>query len=96
MNLEKIKNEFVKDIELIIDQKNQELTKLDGLNKLKAKEKHLDELNVFADLMNKKINEIIDKQAEQFQNDDEFNKFYQFIKPTFDILYLKYVELAKM
>jgi chemotaxis methyl-accepting protein methylase len=94
MILEKIEIEFTKEIESLIDQKRQQIYKLSGLEKVNAKIKHLDDLKYFADQMNTIINEIIQKHSEGFQSEDEFNKFTNYIKPTFEKLHLKYVELG--
>lgn len=94
MILEKIEIEFTKEIESLIDQKRQQINDLSGLEKVKAKIKHLDDLNNFADQMNTIINEKIQKYSEEFQSEDDFNKFSNYIKPTFEKLHLKYVEIG--
>jgi hypothetical protein len=94
MLLEKIKIEFTKVIETIIDQKRQEINNLSGLEKVNAKVKNLDDLNIFAEQMNKIINEIIQKYSVEFQSEDDFNKFSNYIKPTFEKLHLKYIEIS--
>ena len=94
MILEKIKIEFTKEIETIIDQKRQEINKLSGLEKAKAQDKHLDNFNNFAGQMNKIINEIIQKNADEFQSEDDFNMLSDYIKPTFDQLHTKYIQLG--
>ena len=94
MILEKIKIEFTKEIETLIDQKFQEINNLSGLEKVNAKVKHLDDLNIFAEQMNKIVNEIIQKYSVEFQSEDDFNKFLKYIRPTFEILHIKYVEIG--
>lgn len=87
MSIEKVRVEFVQEIETGLAQKAYAIDQLYGVEKIKAKYKHLDELNIFAEMLNSRINTLLDKHNIEFQNDEEFNKFNAFIKPTFEHLY---------
>lgn len=87
MNFDKIKEEFVTEIETYLEKKKSAIDKLQGIEKLKAKYQHLDELNIYSEMLTSKINAIVEKNNIVFKNDTEFNEFNAFIKPTIDYLY---------
>jgi len=87
MNFEKVKEELVTEVETYLAKKKYTIDKLQGVEKLKAKYQHLEELNVFSEMLTSRINAIVENNNIVFQNDTEFNKFNTSIKPTIDDLY---------
>lgn len=95
MVYEKIKIEFINEVEELLSNKRQEIERLSGLEQATLKITHLDNFNKFVEQLNFKINKIVDKNKLVFKSQKEANKFSAFMKPTFDKFYIEYAEISK-
>lgn len=92
MNKEQILSDFIKEAESILKIKRDPINKLSGMPRYQAISNHLDNFNGFVNELNKTINEILEKHKVDFKSLEESEEFSNFIRPTFDLFYKKYVE----
>lgn len=95
MDYDKIKEQFITEVEAIIKNKREGLELLTGLENATAKINHLDNHKQFSNLLNIKINRIVDENNIVFQSQAEGDKFTALMKPTFDKLFIDYTEIGK-
>jgi len=95
MNYEKIKVEFVKEVEELLSRKREEIQRLSGLEQVTVKLFHLDNFQQFVKQLNIKINRIIDENNLVFESQEDGDKFSTFMKPTFEKFYKEYTEISK-
>lgn len=95
MNYEKIKVEFVKEVEELLSRKREEIQRLSGLEQVTVKLFHLDNFQQFVKQLNIKINRIVDENNLVFKSQEEGDKFSTFMKPTFEKFYKEYTEISK-
>jgi len=95
MNYEKIRDQFIVEVEAILKNKREGIELLRGLENATAKMNHLDNHKQFSKLLNIKINRIVDENKIVFQSQAEGDKFTSFMKPTFDKFFMDYTEMAK-
>lgn len=86
---EEIREEFKHTVELYLGRKLKEIENTTHrTRRIEKRIKHLDTLHIFNEIMNLTINKILEKHNYEFQNDEEFAEFNEFIKPAFDEMLL--------
>ncbi|MHC0441629.1 hypothetical protein [Flavobacterium sp. 3-210] len=95
MNYDKIKEQFIKETEALLKIKREEINLLTGQENITAKMFHLDNNKQFSQLLNIKINRIVNENKIAFKSQAEGDEFSAFMKPTFDKLFKDYTDIAK-
>ncbi|BDU27711.1 hypothetical protein [Flavobacterium sp. GSB-24] len=95
MIYEKIKKEFIIEVEELISKMRAEIQSLSGLEQVTVKIFHLDNFKQFTKRLNIKINRIVDENKLVFKNQKEGDEFSAFMKPTFEKFYKEYTDISK-
>ena len=91
MYKEAIKNELVREVELIINSTRNPVKSSVGISKLKALANHLGTIEDFTKKINSKLNEILkEHNITEFESEEEKNELIQYLKPTVTELIRKY------
>lgn len=93
MKYDQIKNDFLHEIESEIKSKKAKFGNLTGIAQDEAKLHYLEDFKDFTVLMNTKVNEILERYEIQFESDHQFDEFLTYIKPAFDQLHQKYIDI---
>jgi hypothetical protein len=96
MDREKIKDEFLRKAETIIEMKIKYIDSKTGHDLVIAKQEHLDGFEEFCAELNILINKTLEGNNVEFKSVEESNKFADYIQPIFNELYSKFIELAKL
>lgn len=92
MSFETVRIELIKDAEEYIRKKRQPFDKLSGTELAVAKYHYLEDFQDYINYLNFRINALIDEYLIPFQTLEESKDFQDFMKPTFDMLSVKYTE----
>lgn len=91
MDKEAIKNELVREGELIISSTRNPVKSSTGISKLKALANHLGTIEDFTKKINDKLNEILKQQnITEFASEEEKSALIQYLKPAITELIRKY------
>jgi Flp pilus assembly CpaF family ATPase len=93
--IEKLREDLINDVSIILARHSGYINTFTGLEKTKAKFQHLEEFDSFVEKLNTLVNELIDKHQINFSSQLEADAFGSWIKPLFDALYQEYMALAK-
>ena len=94
MDKEAIKDELIRESELIINSTSNPVKRASGLNKLKALGNHLKTTEDFNQKLTAKLNEILEEKNITFEGEngeEEKNELIEYLKPTITELIKKYL-----
>lgn len=91
MDKEAIKNELIREGELIINSTKNSVNSSTGISKLKALANHLGTLEDFTNKINDKLNDILKEQnITKFDSEEEKGELIKYLKPSIIELIRKY------
>lgn len=96
MDKEQIKEAFIKEIEILISGAEEAIEESARVARLKAKHELLEKFDLFVNTINGKMNTILDSKGIAFKSQEELNAFMDFMRPTFNEMYNKYMMLGKV
>lgn len=94
MIYEKIKEEFIIEVEELISNMRADIQRLSGIEQVTVKMFHLDNAQQFSKRLNIKINRIVEDNDLVFKNQKEGAEFSAFMKPIFDKFFKNYLEIS--
>jgi len=90
MIYERIKEEFIKEIEELIQIKRKAFEGLTGVELATAKYHYLEDFDDYVNELNIRINKKLDDHKIDFESQEQADDFQVAFKPTFDMLYEAY------
>lgn len=95
MEREKIRQEFIREAEKLIDSRRQVIESASGTARLEAMHNHLEAFDEFVVLINHKLNDILDIHNIVFESEKHHDEFTAYITPAFTELFKKYYQLSR-
>lgn len=94
MDKERIKQEFINEVEKLIDSRRQVIECAAGTARLEAMHNHLEAFDEFVALINHKLNDILEIHDVTFESEKHQEDFTAYITPAFTELFKKYYQLS--
>lgn len=91
MDKEEIKNELVREVEVLINSDTNPVKRASSVNKLGALGNHLGTLDDFTKKITEKLNEVLQSKNIVIKNKEEKNELIEYLKPTITELIRKYI-----
>lgn len=91
MDKEAIKNDLIREVEILINSNVNPVKTTSGFNKLEALGNHIDTLEDFSEKITDKLNKILQTKNIKFENEDEKNELILYLKPTITELIRIYI-----